>query len=101
MAYKLVIAREAQGEYRAIVGYLATTLGSSQTARHFMDEFDAKVGLIGQQPEAFDLCHLPELVALGYRSVAVMRYTVLYKIAGDEVVIAHIFHQSQDYARLV
>ncbi len=101
MAYKLVIAREAQGEYRAVVGYLATTLGSPQAARHFMDEFDAKGELIGQQPKAFDLCHPPELAVLGYRSAAVMRYTVLYRIADDRVIIAHIFHQSQDYARLV
>lgn len=101
MAYRLVIAREAQREYRAVVDYLAKTLGSPQAARHFMDEFDAKAELMRRRPEAFDLCHLPELAALGYRSTAVMRYTFLYRVAGDEVVIAHVFHQSQDYARLV
>ena len=31
----------------------------------------------------------------------VKNYVVLYKADGDEVVVAHIFHQSQDYARLV
>ena len=31
----------------------------------------------------------------------VKNYVVLYKAEGDEVVVAHIFHQSQDYARLV
>lgn len=30
-----------------------------------------------------------------------MRYTFLYTVRGDDVTIAHIFHQSQDYARLV
>ena len=28
-------------------------------------------------------------------------YVVLYEAEGDEVVVAQIFHQSQDYARLV
>lgn len=31
----------------------------------------------------------------------VKSYVVLYEAEGDEVVVAHIFHQSQDYARLV
>ncbi len=31
----------------------------------------------------------------------VKNYVVLYKADGDEVVVAHIFHQSQDYAKLV
>lgn len=101
MAYRLVIAREAQREYCDIVAYLANTLKSLQAARHFVTEFDAKADLVRQRPEAFDLCHLPELAARGYRSATVMRYTFIYKISGEKVVIAHIFHQSQDYVRLV
>lgn len=31
----------------------------------------------------------------------VKNYVVFYKAEGDEVVVAHIFHQSQDYAKLV
>lgn len=31
----------------------------------------------------------------------VKNYVVLYEAEGGEVVVAHIFHQSQDYARLV
>lgn len=31
----------------------------------------------------------------------VKSYVALYEAEGDEVVVAHIFHQSQDYARLV
>lgn len=101
MGYRLSITREAQREYRDIVSYLVTVLKSPQAARHFMVEFDAQVESVRDYPEAFSLCHLPELAARGYRSVSVMRYTLLYTVRGDEVIIAHIFHQSQDYARLV
>lgn len=101
MAYRLSISREAQREYRDIVSYLVDVLRGPQAARHFMSEFERQASIVRDQPEAFDLCHLPELAARGYRSVAVMRYTVLYKVVADRVVIAHIFHQSQDYAHLV
>lgn len=101
MAYRLSISREAQREYRDIVSYLVDVLRGPQAARHFMSELERQASIVRDQPEAFDLCHLPELAARGYRSVAVMRYTVLYKVVADRVVIAHIFHQSQDYAHLV
>lgn len=29
----------------------------------------------------------------------VKNYVALYEAEGDEVVVAHIFHQSQDYAK--
>lgn len=101
MGYRLSIAREAQREYRDIVSYLVNVVKSPQAARHFMTEFDAKVENVRNHPEAFSLCHLSELAARGYWSASVMRYTFLYTVRGDDVTIAHIFHQSQDYARLV
>ncbi|WP_195419892.1 type II toxin-antitoxin system RelE/ParE family toxin [Collinsella sp. D33t1_170424_A12] len=101
MGYRLSITREAQREYRDIVSYLVDVLKSPRAARHFMAEFDAQVESVRNYPEAFSLCHLPELAARGYRSASVMRYTFLYTVRADEVIIAHVFHQSQDYARLV
>ena len=101
MGYRLSIAREAQREYRDIVSYLVNVVKSPQAARHFMTEFDAKVESVRNHPEAFSLCHLPELAARGYRSASVMRHTFLYTVRGDDVTIAHIFNKSHDYARLV
>ena len=101
MGYKPSITREAQREYRSIVAYLVDALKSPQAARHFISEFESKVDIVRNHPETYALCHLPELAARGYRSASVMRYTFLYKVSDDEIIIAHIFHQSQDYARLV
>lgn len=42
---------------------------------------------------------LPEVAALGYRPCPVKGYLFLYRVRGDRVEIAHVFHQSQDYAR--
>ncbi|MEE0705179.1 MAG: type II toxin-antitoxin system RelE/ParE family toxin [Adlercreutzia sp.] len=101
MAYKKVILKSAQAEYRDIVSYLVEVLKSPQAAIHFMNEFDYQLDLIVETPEMFSLSRMPELAARGYRAAHVNNYLMLYKIQDQNVVVAHIFHQSQDYARLV
>lgn len=101
MASSVVILDEAAVEYEQIVRYLALHLKSPQAARTFMGEFDHTVNLIRQNALAFPLSLMPELACHGYRKVPVGRYLMLYKVEGDTIFIAHIFHRSQDYARLV
>lgn len=101
MAYRKVILAQAQQEYRDIVGYMVGVLKSPQVARGFMEEFDRQVDLVAGNPELFALSRMPELAARGYRAAPVKNYLMLYKVRDDSVVIAHIFHQLQDYARLV
>ena len=101
MAYRAVIAREAQREYESIVAYLTSSLLSPAAASDFMAEFDHQLGLVCVMPQMHPLSHLPELAALGYRPMHVKRYVALYKVLDDKIVVAHIFHQTQDYARLV
>ena len=48
-----------------------------------------------------DLSHIRELAARNYRSFPVNNYVCLYKFEHETIYIAHVFHQSQDYARLV
>lgn len=101
MAYKRKILEEAAREYREIVSYLATVLCSPDAARGFMDEFEHQLDLVCDMPELYGLSRMKELAALGYRPMRVKNYVALYKIVDDAVVIAHVFHQSQDYAKLV
>ena len=44
---------------------------------------------------------MPELAARGYRTMHVNNYVALYRVKDDMVVVAHIFHQTQNYASLV
>lgn len=44
---------------------------------------------------------MPELAELGYPSFRVLNYIALYKVLDGGIVIAHIFRECQDYARLV
>lgn len=101
MAYKRKILKEAAREYRDIVRYLAEVLNSPDAACGFMDEFDYQLGLVCDMPELYGLSRVKELAALGYRTLLVKNYVALYKIDDDAVVVAHIFHQSQDYAKLM
>ena len=52
-------------------------------------------------PQLYGLSRVKELAVLGYRPMLVKNYVALYKVEGDVVIVAHIFHQSQDYAKLV
>lgn len=47
------------------------------------------------------LSHIRELAARNYRSFTVNKYVCLYKFERDTIYIAHVFHQSQDYGRMV
>lgn len=101
MAYRAVILDEARREYRDIVSYMVEVLKSLQAAANFMDAFDGQLALAVETPELFPLSRMPELAAKGYRAMPVNNYLALYRIADDMVVIAHVLHQTQDYARLV
>lgn len=101
MACRKVILAEAQREFRDIVGYLVGVLQSPRAAQRFMDEFDAQLALVSENPGIYGLSRVPELAARGYRCASVGSYVMIYKVQADAIVVAHIFHQSQDYARLV
>ena len=101
MTYKYEILREAQVEIDSIIAYLVSLAGDPVVARAFLDEFHKQVALVCSNPTLFGLSRMPELAALGYRTFFVKNYVVIYFVRGDSVYIAHVFHQRQDYARLI
>lgn len=101
MACPRIILPSAQLEYRSIVEYLAGTLASPAAATKFMDEFDRQLDLVCEMPESRPLSRMPQLAEMGFRPMLVNRYVALYCFDGEKVVVAHIFHQAQDYASLV
>ena len=101
MAFKVVILDTAQREYREIVSYMIEVLKSPQAAANFMDTFDEQMALAAEVPSAFPLSRMPELAAKGYHAAPVNNYLVLYRATGEVIAVAHVFHQTQDYARLV
>ena len=64
-------------------------------------ELERQLNLVCGMPELHGLSRIPELAAMGFRPMSIKRYVVLCRFDGEKVVVAHIFHQTQDYARLV
>lgn len=101
MACNYELLDGAKEELGSIVGYLLAVSDGPSAANSFIDEFEKQMGLICDNPMIYGLSRMPELAALGYRTVLVKNYIALYFYRDDSVFVAHIFHQRQDYARLV
>lgn len=101
MTYNVVILKSARYEYESIVGYLAQILMNPRAAGNFVAEFEYQLDLLRKQPPVRPLSHIRELAARNYRSFPVNNYVCLYKFERETIYIAHVFHQSQDYAHLI
>ena len=101
MTYEVVILESAQKELQQIIDYLCDALKSAQAAKGFMDELEAQIALIEENPELFALSRMPELATKGYRVALIKNYGMLYTMREETLYVAHFFHQRQDYARLI
>ncbi|BDE95497.1 type II toxin-antitoxin system RelE/ParE family toxin [Raoultibacter timonensis] len=99
MTYRPRILESADRELSQIVAYLAGH--SKDAAKAFLDEYELQLDLICSKTVAYGPSRMPELAQLGYHCALVGRYLFLYYIEDDAVVVAHLFHQRQDYAKLV
>lgn len=101
MACDYVLLPRAQEDFEEIVRYLSVELDSKRAAVRFVEEIESKVLLACEYPEIHPLSQMPEAASRGYRVMPVMSYVVPYAYRDGRVVIAHIFHSLQDYARYV
>ena len=101
MACEYVHLPRAQVDLDDIVRYLSVDLASPGVAVRFLDEFEQKVASACEFPEMYPMSRMPEIAARGYRAMPVMRYVVLYAYRDERILVAHIFHATQDYARYV
>lgn len=101
MACRVITLNSVRSGLERIVRYVSEDLASPQAAQRLLDAYEQGLVTIAQFPLSHALCADPDLAKRGYRSFSVGRYIVLYRHADDAVVVSHIFHQSQDYARYV
>ncbi|MBQ9022039.1 MAG: type II toxin-antitoxin system RelE/ParE family toxin [Eggerthellaceae bacterium] len=100
MALSYIILDEAQVEFEAIVYYLHEVLKSPQAALNSIDEFEHQIELVCENPDLYDLSRFKWLARRGYHMMPVNNYGALYKLRDGVISVEHVFHQSQDYARL-
>lgn len=101
MAYSVHITAEARADQESIVGYLMNDLGNQKAAKHFIDELEKAISALEETPNAFPFSQEPRLRFLGYQKALLMNYILLFRTEKQSVYIIRIFHQSQDYAKLV
>ena len=101
MAFSTLFTQAAERDRDAIVDYLLETLQSRQAAGCFLDELDRLIEVLEELPESFPRAQDRYLAALDLRKAPCMNYLVLCRVEGDTVYLMRIFHQAQDYARLV
>lgn len=101
MAYSVHFAAEALADQESIVHYLAVTLINHEAAKHFIGELEEIASLLEEMPGAFPFSSEPRLRTLGYQKALFMNYVLLFRTEGKTVYIVRIFHQSQNYAKLV
>lgn len=99
MAYDVKILPTAELEVEGIVEYLSGF--GVRPARHFIEDYRRQLELLASGVIDYGLYKLPEVAKLGYHACRVNSYIMLHYFEGDAIVIAHVFHQGQDYARLV
>ena len=96
----VTVGDAAEAELSLIVEYLSF-FGAS-TADDFIDAYESKIESLREGVVEYPLSRHKRLARAGYRVALVKNYIVLYRVVSEDFVfVAHIFHQSQDYARLV
>lgn len=101
MVYSIHFSAEALTDQESIVLYLVDSLGNREAARHFIDELEKIVSALEKTPGAFPFSHDARLKSLKYQKALFMNYVLLFRVEGEMVYLARIFHQSQDYAKLI
>lgn len=101
MIYKIIVTDSYSNEYKKILKYLTIDLKEKNAAKNLNDEVDHIIGLISSNPNLFGLSLNKKLRKRKYHKVTVENYLILYKVIDNKVFLAHIFHQSQDYANLI
>ena len=101
MAYSYLMLDKAKEDYEGIVAYLIAVSDGSSAALSFIDEFDRQIQIVCSNLSTYGLPRTPEIATLGYHTMLINNYAAFYFFRNSTVFAAHIFHQRQDYAKLV
>ncbi|MBD5554228.1 MAG: type II toxin-antitoxin system RelE/ParE family toxin [Roseburia sp.] len=103
MVYKVVITEGAEEDLDVFVTYLLFEKKSEQAARNLLNDFEATKISLSNVAGSLKLCENPKLKELGYRRINFLshRYFMLYRIEKNIVFVDNIFHELQDYEKMM
>lgn len=99
MDYKLVISEYADELFDNLVYYLLYRLKNEQAAKHLLDGIESIYDRLETNPFQFPLSGDVYLANKGYHEavVAQMDYIVIFDVREENVNVAGIFHQLENY----
>lgn len=103
MDYKVVVMEGAEEDLDRFVTYLLFEKKSEQAARNLLKDFEATKISLSNVAGSLKLCDNPALKELGYRRINFLshRYFMLYRIEENMVFVDNIFHELQDYGKVM
>lgn len=103
MDYKVVLTEDAEADLDQFVRYLLFVKKSEQAASNLLNDFETTKRSLAQVAGSLRDCGNPRLKELGYKRINFLshRYFMLYRIEGDKAVVDNIFHELQDYEKLM
>ena len=101
MAYKIIMTRTAARDIDAIIHYLTENLSSPITASEHLQAIKLALESISITPEMYGISQQPSSAARKLRPCLIKNYVLLYRFDGEHVIVMRLFHQRQDYARLI
>lgn len=101
MAYELMPTDTYERELGEIIEYHRDALQAESAARDPVGQLDDASSLIAEIPELKAVSTKPVLGMFGLREWYVKNYVLIYRIDGNVVYLEHLFHQSQDFEKLV
>lgn len=103
MGYKVVMAESAEKALDRFVTYLLFEKKIEQAARNLLNDFEATKISLSNVAGSLKLCDNPKLKELGYRRINFLshRYFMLYRVEENTVYVDGIFHELQDYEKVM
>lgn len=101
MEYNVVETDEIKKNLNEALDYIELVLASPSGAASLAHAYISIIETLATFPNAYPVSNEPRLKRLGYRKALAANYIVLYKVVGNTVYLTNLFHQSQDYTKLV
>lgn len=101
MACKVIQHSDVRGELELALDCLEFVLFEPTSAKELAQSYLVFIKNVARFPEMYPLARDESLSKRGIRAASLQNYVVLYVYDETCVQILHLFHQSQDYARLV
>lgn len=101
MLYKVVETPEVKRDLLEALDYIELVLDSPSGAATLASSYINVLENLKHFTNMYPAAREPRLRRLAYRKAQAESYLVLYRMTERTVYISHLFHQSQDYTKLV